>query len=33
MDMFTKLEELARAATSERAKQVLGNKTNTSPNN
>jgi tetratricopeptide (TPR) repeat protein len=33
MDMFTKLEERARATTSERAKQVLGNKTNTSPNN
>ena len=33
MDIFTKLEESARASTSERAKQVLGNKTNTSPNN
>ena len=33
MDIFTKLEESARAATSERAKQVLRNKGNTSPNN
>jgi tetratricopeptide (TPR) repeat protein len=32
MDMFTKLEEAARAVTAERAKQVLQNKANTSPN-
>ena len=31
MDIFTKLEENARAATAQRAKQVLENKANVSP--
>jgi tetratricopeptide (TPR) repeat protein len=33
MDIFTQLEESSRAATAERAKKVLENKTETSPNN
>jgi tetratricopeptide (TPR) repeat protein len=33
MDLFTKLEEEARAATAERAKQILENKPHASPNN